>query len=383
MNAAPHTAAPLAGVRVLEFRGRGAAPFAAMLLADLGADVVQVANPSDAVAEPSRELVHRGRRRLELDLKDPDESPKALALARAADVLIEGFRPGVMERLGLGPERCLAENRTLIYGRMTGWGQEGTLRERAGHDINFIALSGALHMVGRDGGPPTPPVNFVGDFAGGMLMAIGVLSALWESKLSGEGQIVDASMLDAAAILTTAYHGHLASGGWLDERGVNRTDSGAHFYETYECADGKYLAVGAIESKFYRHLLEQLGIDDTRILEGQNDRANWPRHKDILKQRLRQETRAHWLDLLEGVDCCVAPVLSLTEAPKHHHNVSRGTFVDVDGIVQPASVPRYSRSVLPQPAAPPSRSLDSAELVLATWNSQSEPSAKHGRRDDL
>jgi alpha-methylacyl-CoA racemase len=190
-------------------------------------------------------------------------------------------------------------------------------------------------------------------------------------------------MLDAAAILTTAYHGHLASGGWLDERGVNRTDSGAHFYETYECADGKYLAVGAIESKFYRHLLEQLGIDDTRILEGQNDRANWPRHKDILKQRLRQETRAHWLDLLEGVDCCVAPVLSLTEAPKHHHNVSRGTFVDVDGIVQPASVPRYSRSVLPQPAAPPSRSLDSAELVLATWNSQSEPSAKHGRRDDL
>ncbi|MBY8857344.1 CoA transferase [Nocardia sp. CA2R105] len=348
---------PLRGIRLVELGGIGPGPFCAMLLADLGADVVRVDRVTGGGlvgpnSDHRAELINRGRRSVAIDLKQPDGREMALQLIDRADVLIEGFRPGVTERLGLGPEDCAARNPGLVYGRMTGYGQSGPMSQEVGHDINYVALSGVLSMIGRQGQPPTPPLSLIGDFGGGgMLLALGVLGALVERRESGLGQVIDASMAEGAALLGTAFFGFRQNETWSAERGTNIVDSGAPFYDAYETADGKWLSVAAMEPHFYRELIELLDIRDE--LPDQNDRAQWPRMKLIFADAVGKRTRDEWVAAARGRSVCIAPVLDATEAAVHEHSLARSSFVEVDGFVQPAPAPRFSRTPAEVDRRPP------------------------------
>lgn len=361
---------PLAGIRVIEIAGIGPGPFCAMLLADMGADVLRIDRTADSdlglPRDPRFDLLNRGRRSVALNLKKPEGVATALRLIGQADALIEGFRPGVMERLGLGPDVCLGRNPKLVYGRMTGWGQDGPLAEAAGHDINYIALTGALHAIGRVGGPPVPPLNLVGDFGGGALyLAFGIGCALVEARQSGQGQVVDAAMTDGAASLMTMFYGFRAQGLWQDVRGANLLDSGAPWYDVYETKDAKYVAIGSIEGRFYAELIRRLGLEG-EALPKQYDLKRWPELRARFAARFREKTRDEWCAAMEGSDVCFAPVLTLEEAPKHPHNAARGTFVEVDGIVQPAPAPRFSRTS-GAIAGPPPKPGEHTDRGLADW----------------
>jgi alpha-methylacyl-CoA racemase len=347
---------PLAGLRVLEIASLAPAPFACTLLADLGAEVLRVDRVSDVrpTVATSADPLGRGRRSIAVDLKHPDGGALVRRLAGRADVMVESFRPGVAERLGIGPEDCHAVNPRLVYGRMTGWGQSGPLADRAGHDINYIAVSGALGLIGPADRPPEPPVNLVGDFGGGgMLLAVGILAALWERERSGQGQVVDAAMVDGAALLTTALHGLRAVGSWPGERGTNLLDGGAPFYATYETADGKHVAVGPLEERFYARLLDGLGLADDPELPAQYDRARWPELRQRLATAFKQRTRDEWAARFEGTDACVSPVLSPWEAAAHPHNAARGVFTETGGVCQPAPAPRLDRTPAAVQGPPP------------------------------
>lgn len=360
---------PLAGVRVVELAGIGPGPFAAMLLADLGADVVRVDRPggSGLAIDPAYDLTNRNKRSVLVDLKADDGPARVLDLVERADVLIEGYRPGVAERLGVGPQECLERNPRLVYGRMTGWGQEGPLAQRAGHDIAYIAVTGTLGMIGKPDEPPTVPANLVGDYAGGSLyLVVGVLAALQHARTEGgSGQVVDAAIVDGAAHLATMIHGMMAAGGWQDRRGANLLDGGCPFYGNYETADGQYMAVGALEQQFYNEFIELLGIKDEA--PARKDFARWGELRAAVAARFKTRTREEWTAVFEGSDACVAPVLSLREAPSHPHLAARGTFVDHSGITQPAPAPRFSAtpgSVYRGPAQP---GADTAE-VARDWD---------------
>ncbi|HEX2038137.1 MAG TPA: CaiB/BaiF CoA-transferase family protein [Acidimicrobiales bacterium] len=370
---------PLQGVRVVEIAGIGPGPFAAMMLADMGAEVLRVDRAQSVRTpvddSPSWDLLNRGRRSIGVDLKNPDGAEAVLRLVERADALIEGFRPGVAERLGIGPDECMARNPKLVYGRMTGWGQEGPYAQAAGHDINYIALAGALHPIGRAGGPPVPPLNLVGDFGGGgLLLAFGVACALVETSRSGHGQVVDAAMVDGAAVLTTMFHAMSSIGAWTEERGRNLLDTGAHFYDTYECADGEYISVGSIEPQFYAELRRLAGLDD-EAFDAQLDRDRWPELKERVAAVFRTKSRDEWCALMEHTDVCFAPVLSLSEAPGHPHNVARGTFTEVADVVQPAPAPRFSRTpgAIARPPAWPGQHTDQA---LGDWGFSADEIAK-------
>jgi alpha-methylacyl-CoA racemase len=363
---------PLAGYRIVEMAGIGPAPFAAMLLADMGAEVVRVDRRGDAdLGLPGRrevkfDVLHRGRRSIAVDVKAEAGREVVKRLAARADALIEGFRPGVMERLGLGPEPLLAVNPKLVFGRMTGFGQDGPLAQAAGHDINYIALAGALHAIGRKGEAPVPPLNLVGDFGGGgMFLAFGVVCALLEAQRSGKGQVVDAGMVDGSATLMALMFGLHAQGTWKDERGVNVLDTGAPWYDTYRTKDGRWLAVGAIEKRFYEAFIEGLGLDPVG-LPGQHDRAGWPELRRRFAETIAGKTRDEWERIFTGSDACVAPVLALGEVAQHPHNAARGTFVTRDGVLQPAPAPRFSRTV-PEMGAPPRQPGADTDAVLADF----------------
>jgi alpha-methylacyl-CoA racemase len=351
---------PLLGVRVVEVASLAPAPFGCMILADLGADVIQVDRVGGAASPLTPDLLRRGRRSVGLNLKDPAAVGTLLRLAESSDVLVEGFRPGVAERLGFGPELCLERNPRLIFARMTGWGQDGPLAHTAGHDIDYIAIAGALDPIGRAGERPVPPLNLVGDFGGGgMLLAIGVLAALVERARSGRGQVVDAAMVDGSALLTSFVHGLRAAGMWRDERGTNLLDGGAPCYDTYETADGRHVAVGALEPQFYAELLRRLGLDGAD-LPAQLDGTGWPVLRARLTEVFKRRTQAEWAAVFEGSDACVSPVLTLGEAPRYPHNVARSTFTEIGGIVQPAPAPRFGRtpSEVPAPPVPPGSDTD-------------------------
>jgi alpha-methylacyl-CoA racemase len=359
---------PLAGIRVLEFEAIGPGPFAGMLLADLGADVLVVDRPADSDLGLKRErwydVMMRGKRSVTLDLKSPTGAEAALTLVGRADALIEGFRPGVMERLGLGPRVALARNARLVYGRMTGWGQDGPLAARAGHDINYIALAGVLHAFGRHGEAPVPPLNLVGDFGGGgMLLALGIACALLEAGRSGKGQVVDAAMVEGASLLAAMFSGFLAAKSWSEERGVNILDTGAPWYDVYETADGKYVAIGAIEAKFYDELLSRLNLEGEN-LPGQYERARWPEMREIFRRTFKSRTRDEWCQVFEGSDACFAPVLTFSESRRHPHNAARGSHVEVGGVPQPAPAPRFSRTPGAVRRAPPERGEGGLEALL-------------------
>ncbi len=366
-------AGPLAGIRVVEMVGLGPCPFAAMMLADMGAEVIRIdRKAASGAGNPFPELgtkydvMARGRRSLALDLKQAAGRETALALVAKADILIEGFRPGVMERLGLGPEACHALNPKLVYGRVTGWGQHGPLAQAAGHDINYIALTGMLHAMGRADTPPAPPLNLVGDFGGGaMMLAFGVVCAALEARSSGKGQVVDAAMTDGAALLGAMMYGFRACASWTDRREANMLDGGAHFYDTYACADGKFVSIGSIEPQFYALLLKLAGIDDPAFA-AQMDSSAWPDLSARLAAVFKSRTRDAWCALLEGTDVCFAPVLDMAEAPRHPHNAARATFADVDGVTQPAPAPRFSRTPaeLGEPPASPGQH---SAAILADW----------------
>ena len=335
---------PLKGIRIVELAGIGPGPFCAMMLADMGAEIIRVARKDAKDPRGKFNVLHRGRPAVGVDLKQPEGVEAVLRLIEQADALIEGFRPGVMEKLGLGPDVCLARNPKLVFGRMTGWGQHGTLATAAGHDINYIALSGALHAIGNRGGKPVPPLNLVGDFGGGgMMLAFGIVCALLEARQSGKGQVVDAAMTDGAASLMAIIYGLKAMGTWTNERGTNMLDGGAHFYGTYECSDGKFVAIGSIEPQFYALLLQMTGLDDPAPA-AQMDKSRWPELQQKLAAIFKTKTRDEWCSLMEGTDVCFAPVLDLDEAPKHPHNVARQTFVELNGVTQPAPAPRFSRT---------------------------------------
>ncbi|MBA8961897.1 alpha-methylacyl-CoA racemase [Rhodococcus percolatus] len=365
---------PLSGLKVVEIGSIGPGPFCAMLLADLGADVIRVDRAVGAGlvgpnADFRAELLHRGRRSLAVDLKHPEGAEVVLSLVEDADVLIEGFRPGVAERLGIGPDDCAARNPGLIYGRMTGFGQDGPLAQHVGHDINYVALSGALSLIGRQGQPPTPPLSLIGDFGGGgMVLALGIVSALFEKQRSGLGQVIDASMVEGAALLATPFFGFAQTGTWDSERGTNIVDSGAPYYDAYETADGKWLAVGAMEPHFYDDLITLLNLPDD--LPDQNDRSQWPQMKKIFADAVRGRTLTDWLDAAEGLTPCIAPVLDVDEAPSHPHHVARGAFVDVDGLVQPAPAPRFSRTPATVDRRPPVPGEHTSE-ILTDWGIES------------
>jgi len=348
---------PLSGIRIIELQSIGPGPFCGMMLADMGAEVIRIdraANvpPPDSDSPPPLDILARSRRSIGVDLKHPDGVATVLRLVESADGLIEGFRPGVTERLGLGPDECLAANPRLVYGRMTGWGQEGPLAHAAGHDINYIALAGALHGIGRRGDAPVPPLNLVGDFGGGgMLLAFGMACGLLHARTTGEGQVVDAAMVDGAAVLMSMFHSMAAMGFWSEERGTNLLDTGAHFYEVYECADGEYVSIGSIEPQFYAELLRLSGLDEVDLAP-QMSRADWPANKEKVAEVIRRRTRAEWCEIMEGTDVCFAPVLSLSEAPTHPHLAARNTFVEVDGLTQPAPAPRFSATPSGEPAPP-------------------------------
>ena len=361
---------PLHGLKVIELAGIGPGPMAAMLMADMGATVLRVdrKEPSGlGVPRPERfDLLLRNRRSVPLDLKQPAAIDFVLDLIRASDVLIEGFRPGVAERLGLGPAVCLEKNPKLVYGRITGWGQSGPLANAVGHDINYIAMTGALHAFGRAGQAPAPPINLVGDFGGGtMYLVMGILAALYEVKSSGKGQVVDAAMVDGVASLMTQPHGTYAAGMMSLQRGTNITDSGAPFYDVYECADGKWVSLGAVEKKFYSEALRVLGLDV--LLADQWNRTTWPAAKEKIAQKIKTRPRDEWCVLFEGVEACFAPVLTLEEAPRHPHNVARGTYMEIEGVTQPAPAPRFSRSVAAKPQAARPWRPEEAIDVLTPW----------------
>ncbi|MGH4024127.1 MAG: CaiB/BaiF CoA transferase family protein [Pseudonocardiaceae bacterium] len=362
-------AGPLAGLRVIELAGLGPAPHAAMLLADLGADVVRVERPSGGlqlIAGADDQLL-RGRRSVAADLKDPAGREIVLALAERADVLIEGLRPGVTERLGVGPADCRARNPRLIYARMTGWGQDGPLADRAGHDINYVALSGVLHAVGHAGGRPVPPLNLVGDFGGGsMFLVVGVLAALYERERSGAGQVVDAAMVVGVSVLAQMLWSMRAGGLWSDQRGTNLLDSGAPFYDTYACADGRFVAVGALEPQFYAALLAGLGLADEE-LPAQLDRSGWPVLRRRFTEVFASRTRDEWTAVFEGSDACVAPVLTFDEVGSHPHIADRGTLIELGGVRQAAPAPRFSRTPPGRPGPPGQPGADTDE-VLADWD---------------
>jgi alpha-methylacyl-CoA racemase len=355
---------PLAGVRVVELAGIGPGPFAAMLLADLGADVVRVDRPGGTglAVNPEYDITNRNKRSVVIDLKAEDGPVRVLDLVERADILVEGYRPGVAERLGVGPETCHARNPRLVYGRMTGWGQQGPLAPRAGHDIAYIALTGTLGMIGRPDEPPTVPANLVGDYAGGSLyLVVGVLAALHHARATGVGQVVDTAIVDGAAHLASMIHGMLAAGGWQDRRGANLLDGGCPYYGTYETADGKYMAVGALEPQFYAEFVELLGIEE--YADARKDLARWGELREAVAGRFKTRTRDEWTAVFEGSDACVAPVLSLREAPAHPHLAARGTFTDHGGITQPAPAPRFSltrTSVRTGPALPGADTADVA-----------------------
>ncbi len=359
---------PLNGYTVVELQGIGPGPFCGMVLADLGADVIRIDRaeraPTEPPSRPPLDILGRSRRSIAVDLKQPEGVEAALAVIANADVLIEGFRPGVMERLGLGPDVCLARNPRLVYGRMTGWGQDGPYAQTAGHDINYIALAGALAHMGRSGQAPTPPINLVGDFGGGgMLLAVGILAGLLETAKSGKGQVVDAAMVDGAALLMAPFHG-AAAVGRLAPRGNNTTDTGAPFYDAYECSDGEYVSIGSIEPQFYAELRRLAGLDGPQW-DDQMGRAAWPERKEEMAALFRQKTRAEWCGILESSpDVCFAPVLTIPEAWEHPHNVARESFVKVAGIPQPAPAPRFSRTAAAVDS-PPSYPGQHSDEVLA------------------
>ncbi|GAB1576034.1 CaiB/BaiF CoA transferase family protein [Bordetella petrii] len=335
---------PLNGLRILELAGIGPGPFCAMMLADLGAEVIRIDRKAPGFLGGGGTIVDRGRRSLALDIKQPGAAAIVLDLVESADALIEGFRPGVMERLGLGPDICLARNPRLVYGRMTGWGQTGPLAQAAGHDLNYIAITGALCAMGHADRPPTPPLHLLGDIGGGgMMLALGIVSAVFEARQSGQGQVVDAAICDGVSTLATAYHGMLASGKWTLDRQANMLDGGAPFYGCYACADGKFISVGAIEPQFYALLLERCGLDDPEF-QAQWDRAAWPALRQKLERLFATRTRQQWCELLEGTDACFAPVLDFEEARAHPHHRARNSFQETDGIVHPAPAPRFSRT---------------------------------------
>ncbi|MDA3624078.1 CaiB/BaiF CoA-transferase family protein [Saccharopolyspora sp. WRP15-2] len=366
----PKQKGPLAGVRIVELGGVGPVPFCGMLLADLGADVVRIDRPAGydggAPIDPKFNLLNRGRRSAALDLKNPAAVDAVLALVRRADALIEGFRPGVAERLGLGPDACLAANPALVYGRMTGWGQDGPLAQEPGHDVNYISLTGVLHSIGTAGGPPAIPLNLAGDFGGGSLyLALGVVSALLESRASGQGQVIDAAMVDGSASLMTLIYGLYAAGYWNDERGTNRLDSGAPWYQVYATADDRWISIAANEARFWRNVLRLLGFSEDEMPD-QHDRSRWPEVREKFAAVFRTRTRDEWCALAEGEEACLAPVLSLTEAPHHPHLRARETFVEVNGVVQPAPAPRFSRTPGAVQGPPPHPGQHTGE-VLGDW----------------
>jgi alpha-methylacyl-CoA racemase len=359
------TAGPLAGLRVVELAGIGPGPFAAMLLADLGAEVIRIDRPGEtARLAPERDATRRGRRSLTLDLKCAAAVAVLLRLVETADALIEGFRPGVAERLGFGPEICLARNPRLVYGRMTGFGQSGPLAEAAGHDLNYIALAGVAHGIGRAEAPPVPPLNLVGDYGGGaMFLVVGVLAALLERTRSGRGQVVDAAMAEGAALLMTPFYALHAAGLWQDRRAANLLDGGAPFYDTYATADGKYLSIAALEPKFFAELARRIGLDEA-FVKGQYDQALWPALRAALTAIIATRSRETWVEILEGTDACALGVLSLAEAPLHPHNRARGSFIEINGVTQPAPAPRFSRTP-PGPPRPPTPPAAESATILA------------------
>ena len=363
---------PLSDLKIIELAGIGPGPMAATMLADLGATVLRIdrTTPADLGTPkgPTRfNLLCRSRETIALDLKDPAAIELVLELVGEADALIEGFRPGVTERLGLGPQACMARNPRLVYGRITGWGQDGPLAQAAGHDINYISITGALDAIGRKGQPPSIPLALLGDMAGGgMFLVAGVLAGIHEARRSGKGQVVDAAISDGVAVLATAFYGSVASGGWSSERGTNILDSGAPFYDVYECQDGKWISIGPIEARFHALLLEKLGLPAGEF--GPHlDRGGWPRAREAFARVFKTRTRQQWCELLEGTDVCFAPVLSFAEAPRHPHFVARGTFVDVGGVVQPMPAPRFSRTPCATPRTPRDPTPDGFARALSGW----------------
>jgi alpha-methylacyl-CoA racemase len=359
---------PLDGLKVIELAGIGPGPYAAMLLADLGADVVRIERPGPPASgvPPEKDVLRRNRRSIVVDLRDRDGVRTVLSMAAKADVLLEGFRPGVTERLGLGPADCWNVNPRLVYGRMTGWGQSGPLASTAGHDIGYIALTGALASIGRAGQAPVPPVNLLGDFGGGStFLVIGVLAAVWEAGRSDRGQVVDAAIVDGASSLTALLHGLMAAGQWVDRRGSNFLDGGVPWYDTYVTADGQWMAVGALEPKFYAEFARLLELSDD-VAALRDDPSEWPRLRAAISHAFAARTRDAWAAVFEGTDACVAPVLSLTEAATHPHLAARGTFIEVDGVTQPAPAPRFSRTIPQHPTPPPPVGADTLD-VLRDW----------------
>ena len=358
---------PLTGIRVVEMAGIGPGPFTAMMLSDLGAEVIRVDRLSHKGVGHRANVLNRGRKSIALDLKNPRGVETTLRLIEQADVVLEGFRPGVMERLGLGPEKCLSVNPRLIFGRMTGWGQTGPLSQAAGHDINYISIAGALGAMGYADRPPAPPLNLVGDFGGGaMYLLTGILAALVERATSEQGQIIDAAMSDGTASLLSPFFGLMAMNMWTTDRFSNRLDGGAFYYGSYECSDGRYISIGSLEPQFYALLLEKAEITDPAFQE-QLDEAAWPAKREKLTQLFKTKTRQQWCDIMEGTDVCFAPVLDLKEAPNHPHNIDRKTFVELDGVVQPAPAPRFSRTQgkIQGPAA---MAGEHTREVLSAWN---------------
>ena len=369
---------PLSGVKVVELAGIGPGPFCCMLLSDMGADVIRIDRAVNAGNDDRtyrHDLLNRGRRNVAVDLKNPKGVEAVLRLIDRADGLVEGFRPGVMERLGLGPDVCIERNARLVYGRMTGWGQTGPIANAAGHDINYISLSGALYSIGERGGPPVPPLNLVGDFGGGALyMATGLLAGIIEARRSGKGQVIDCSMVEGSASLMTGMYGALAAGTWIEERGKNRLDKGSHHYNVYETKDGKYVSIGSNEPQFYALLLRLIGLDGADLPK-QTDRARWPEMIERLAAIFKTKTRDEWCELMEGSDVCFAPILSMSEAMKHPQNVERGSFETVDGIPQPAPAPRFLRT----PSAiqhAPAKAGQHTDEGLAAWGFSQDEIAK-------
>ncbi len=367
---------PLTGFKIVELAGIGPGPFCGMMLADMGAEVIRV-DRAGGGNRRSRDVLTRGRKSIAVDLKSPEGKEVVLKLCEQADALFEGFRPGVTERLGLGPDDCMARNGKLVYGRMTGWGQTGPMAQAAGHDINYIALSGALHAIGNKGGKPVPPLNLVGDFGGGgMLLAYGLVCGMLEAQKSGKGQVVDAAMVDGASILMAMFFTMQAAGAMKHERASNMLDGGAHFYDTYETSDGKYISLGSIEPQFYALLVEKAGLDADDFA-AQMDQSRWPEYKEKLTEVFKTKTRDEWCDIMEGSDVCFAPVLSLDEVADHPHNKTRNTYIEIDEVVQPAPAPRFSRSETGTPGGFKAAGEDTRSVLMDAGYSASEIEAMY------
>ena len=365
------TVGPLSGIKIIELAGIGPGPFCGMMLADMGAEVIRVDRASKG-GRRGVDVLTRGRKSIAVDLKSPEGKEVILKLCESADGIFEGFRPGVTERLGLGPEECMARNPKLVYGRMTGWGQDGPMAHAAGHDINYIALSGALHSIGGKDGKPVPPLNLVGDFGGGgMFLAFGMVCALLEAQKSGMGQVVDTSMVEGASVLMSMFFTMRAAGLWKEERASNMLDGGAHFYDTYETKDGGYISLGSIEPQFYALLLEKAGLK-VEDFTPQMDQSRWPEYKARLTDAIRQKTRDEWTEIMQGTDVCFAPVLALSEVADHPHNKARQSFVEMDGVIQPAPAPRFSRTAPELTVSSRMAGEDSREVLAAAGYSPAE-----------